>query len=268
MAQINFNRGAVNPTQCISDGWQIIKNDYLMYLGIAFVAYLLTGCVPILNLFLIGPVTGGVFYCLLRRMRGEYVSFGDMFKGFEKFVPLMLIGLIQAIPGIIIQIVQLTTDVARLFIENRGNTNGSVFLQSSGAGEAALAGGIIIFAIIFAIVALIIGIAWAVSFFFAFPLIIEHNLGVVEAITTSARAGWSNFGGLLLLIILEGLLALVGVLALCVGVFFVLPVIYAANAVAYRQVFPVSETFAPSAPPPPTDYGTDYGRPTSYTGAA
>lgn len=267
MAQINFNSGAVNPVQCISDGWQIIKNDYLMYFGIAFVAYLLTGCIPIVNLFLIGPVTGGVFYCLLRRMRGEYVSFGDMFKGFDKFVPLMLVGLIQAIPGIIIQIVQLSTDVARIFIQNRGSRNGSIFLQSSGTGEAALAG-IIIFAIVFFVVAIVIGIAWAISFFFAFPLIIEHNLGVVEAITTSARAGWSNFFGLLLLIILEGLIVIAGALALCIGIFFVLPILYAANAVAYRQVFPVSETFAPSAPPPPTDYGTDYGRPTSYTGAA
>lgn len=267
MAQINFNRGAVNPVQCISDGWQIIKNDYLMYFGIAFVAYLLTGCIPIVNLFLVGPVTGGVFYCLLRRMRGEYVSFGDMFKGFDKFVPLMLVGLIQAIPGIIIQIVQMTTDVARIFIENRGR-NGSIFLQSSGASEAAFAGGILIFALVFGVIAIIVGFAWAISFYFAFPLIIEHNLGVVEAITTSARAGWSNFGGLLLLIILEILLAIAGVFALCIGVFFVLPIIYAANAVAYRQVFPVSEMFAPNAPPPPTDYGTDYGRPTNYREAA
>lgn len=139
MAQINFKRGAIKPSQCIADGWQIIKNDYGMYFGIVLVASLLTGCIPILNLFLIGPVMGGVFYCFLRRMRGEYVSFGDMFKGFDKFVPLMLVGLIQSIPGVIVQILQTTTDLAQTFINNRGANNGSVFFQSSGAGEAALA---------------------------------------------------------------------------------------------------------------------------------
>ena len=51
--------------------------------------------------FIIGPILGGVYYVVLRDMRGEPVDFGMMFKGFDKFVPLMVIGLIQAIPEII-----------------------------------------------------------------------------------------------------------------------------------------------------------------------
>ena len=38
------------------------------------------------------PAMAGMYYVMLRNMRGESVEFGMMFKGFEKFVPLMVIG--------------------------------------------------------------------------------------------------------------------------------------------------------------------------------
>ena len=61
-----------------------------------------------------------------------------------------------------------------------------------------------------------------------------------------------------MLFIFEFLLALAGVLALCIGIFFVIPIIYAANAFAYRQVFPWVRDNFNMAPPPPTAYG-DFG---------
>jgi hypothetical protein len=40
---------------------------------------------------------------------------------------------------------------------------------------------------------------------------------------------------------------------------FVIPIIYAANAFAYRQVFPNFEPNFQTAPPPPNVYGGNYG---------
>ena len=92
-------------------------------------------------------------------------------------------------------------------------------------------------------------------FFFAIPLILERDLGVFDAIKFSAKAAFSNLGGLIVLMILGGLVGILGVLALCLGIFVAIPVIYAANAFAYRQVFPLIEQNFNLAPPPPTEYG-------------
>ena len=104
MTNIQFQRGAVDASTAISSAWEMIKGNYGLYLGVAVVAMVLTGCIPCLNIFLIGPVMGGVYFFALRAMRNEPIEFGMMFKGFEKFVPLMVIGLIQSIPGIIGQV--------------------------------------------------------------------------------------------------------------------------------------------------------------------
>jgi len=88
----------------------------------------------------------------------------------------------------------------------------------------------------------------------------EHDLGPVDAMKLSAKAATSNVGGLVVLFIFESLVALLGFLMLCVGLFFVMPIIYAANAFAYRQVFPLIEQNFQITPPAPTIYGSSYGR--------
>lgn len=261
MTHIPFNRGAISPTQCISGGWDLIKGDYGMFLGIALVAMLIAGCIPCLNIFLAGPVMAGVFYCLLTRMSGQYVSFGMMFKGFDKFVPSMVVGLIQAIPEMIQFGVRMTTDVgAEILKQSQRGGRGDVFFAARDT-EIALAGGLMIFIIVVVLVLTVLSIALRITFFFVYPLIMEYNLGALDAIKVSARAGWSNALGIFLLMILEGLVAIAGVLALCVGVFLVMPVIHAANAVAYRQVFPPPSGFNPTTPPPPNTFGAQYGNP-------
>ena len=113
-----------------------------------------------------------------------------------------------------------------------------------------------------ALILIIVGLALRISFFFVYPLIMEYDLGALDAIKMSARAGWSNFGGIFVLIILQALVGLLGFLALCIGVFFVLPIIHASNAIAYRQVFPPpSAGFNSAAPPSPETFGAQYGNP-------
>ena len=95
---------------------------------------------------------------------------------------------------------------------------------------------------------------------FAIPLVLEHDLGVVDALLTSIKAAGSNLGGLILLIVFEILVVILGLIALCVGVFVAMPVVYAANVIAYRYVFPyVRPRDFNTAPPPPTAYGGTYG---------
>ena len=46
---------------------------------------------------------------------------------------------------------------------------------------------------------MIISILLFITFFCAYPLLAEHDLGAIETIILSAKAGWSNFFSLLLL---------------------------------------------------------------------
>lgn len=262
MTNLQFQSSAIDAGGCISNAWEMLKQNYGMFLGIGLLAMLLTGCIPCLNIFLAGPVMGGVYYVVLRNMRREPVDFGMMFKGFEKFVPLMVIGLIQAIPGIIFQVLRLTIDLGRLGLTGGGKgRNGDLqFFQSSSFPDFAISGGLAALLIILTLVFLVFSIIWGSAFFFAVPLAMEHDLAPIDAIKLSARAAMANIGGLIVFFIFAGLIGLVGVMAICFGFFFVsLPLIFIANAFAYRQVFPLIEQNLNFSPPPPNAYGSNFG---------
>ena len=121
-----------------------------------------------------------------------------------------------------------------------------------------LASGLLVIVAIVALVLIVFGIAWRVLLFFAIPLALERDIGPVEAMKLSAKAAMSNVGGLIVLFIFEFMIALLGILALCIGIFFVIPIIYAANAFAYRQVFPLIEQHFNMSPPPPNAYGSNF----------
>ena len=104
------------------------------------------------------------------------------------------------------------------------------FFQSD-AGAAA-AGGVTLLMGIVILGFGLLGIAWNLAFSFAIPLIVEHDLGVGDALKTSINAAVENVGGLLLLLLIECGVMILGMLAFCLGVFVAIPVIYAANVFA------------------------------------
>lgn len=256
MINTQYLKGAIDASGCLSNAWEMIKPNYWLFFGISLLAYVLIACIPCLNVFLMGPVMGGVYYTAFRAMRREPVDFGMMFKGFEKFVPLMVVGLIQAIPSIIYQGVDISFRVGNVGLSSilRGRTG-------SGDGDIAIAGGFLALIIVVSVVLMIFAIVWGITFAFAIPIMVENDFGPMEALKLSARASWSNVGGIIVLAILSFLVAFVGVLALCVGILFVLPVIWVAWAFAYRQVFP---DLGPPAyrydPPSPDAYQGNFGQ--------
>jgi hypothetical protein len=252
MNNVQYVGGAINPGDCIGGAWALVTRRFGLYIGIGLITLLLIGCVPVVGSILFGPVMGGFYYLVLRDARDEPVEFGMLFKGFEKFVPLMLAGLVQTAPSILATILQYTANFARIAGEAAGGGDPN-FYQTP--GHAALAGISLGLVILVAVLG-IFGAIWSVALSFAIPLILEHDLSVVDALLTSAKAAFKNAGGLIVLIILEALVGILGVIALCVGIFVAIPVIYAANVLAYRMVFPYFERpDINTAPPPPTAYG-------------
>lgn len=255
MNNIQHVSGAISAGDCVSGAWNLVTRRFWLYIGLGLITILLISCVPIVNFFLIGPILGGFYYLVLRDMRDEPVDFGMLFKGFDKFVPLMVVGLIQAAPSIVFTIIQYTVDLAR--IAAGVGSGGDVFQFQSGSGVLA---GLSMAVVLVGVVLFFFGIAWHLAFMFAIPLVLEHGLDIGDALLTSLKAAGSNVGGLILLLILQILISILGVMALCVGIFVAIPVLYAANAFAYRMVFPYfDKPNFNTAPPPPTEYGGTYG---------
>lgn len=253
-----FQPGGIDAGSAVSSAWEMVKLKYGMYLGVSLITLVLTGCIPCLNLFLIGPILGGIAFLVLRDQRGEPVEFGMMFKGFEKFVPLMVIGLLQAIPGIIMQIIQYGVRFAEIGLNGGRNGRPYDFYMASDATPL-IAGGMLIVVVIVSLVLVVFSLVWWMCFFFAIPLAMEHDLGPMDAIKLSAKAAMGNIGGLIVTLIFSILVMLLGMVMLCIGMFLVsMPIIYVMNVLVYRMVFPDARGPVNMAPPPPSAYGS-YG---------
>lgn len=240
-----FRRGVVRPYQCLSEGFQRIKGQYWLFFGITVVGMLILS-VPFVNLFLAGPIMCGIYYCLIRYFRGRSVKFEMLFKGFDDFAQGLIATLIIVGVTLAIFIPLYVLFFVGIFASMPKPAPGGP------AGPPPAPGGrffATIGAFYFAILALVVVLQ--VFFFFVYQLIADRKLTAVQAIGTSVRAGMGNFGGLLGLVLLIFLLNLAGSLACCVGQLFVIPIHYAAYAVAYRHVFEL-ET---EEPPPVQDYG-------------
>lgn len=261
MENIEFRKGAVDAANCISEGWNLIKPNYGLFIGMGVVYLLIVviaGNIPyaggIINIIVSGALTCGIYIAILAQRRGDGVPFSLMFEGFSRIVPTTLVTLIATIPwlifglviGLIVTLPNMTPGAG-----NPAEIIAAIFNRA-----------FLIPLILTYTVVLLISIVFSLLLIFALPLIAERNLGIGDALKLSFGAALNNVGGLIALLIFEFLLSIAGVLLCFVGIIFVLPVIFAANIVAYKSVFPDS-TPSPfnNEPPRPDQYGGTYGTP-------
>jgi uncharacterized membrane protein len=237
----DFRAGAIKPVDCIKEGWALIKDQYWLFFGISLVGILVGGVVPII---LLGPMMVGIFMCLLQRLRGEPVEFGTLFKGFDLFVPGLIVAVIKIVPVLIV-IVPYYIIMVSVMMANMPRGGGPP--EDPSAFIASMLGTEIVFGVVVMVVSLVVELL----FMFAFPLVADRKMSGMDAIKLSLKAAKANFGGILGLLLLNFAFSMLGVLCCFIGVYFYIPVTFASYAVAYRRVFPeVPETFI-SPPPPP-----------------
>ena len=180
----------------------------------------------------------GTFYCYLRKVDGNPISFDDLWKGMQWFLPGLIVMLIIAVPMLIVFTI-IYVPVLMAATMRTLSPDGVMTVFAS-----ALAIDLVFVVVMVCVHTLLI---------FSFPLIVDKNLGAFKAMTTSARAVFKNFGGVGGLIGVNFLLCLAGYAAFCVGIYFVIPILIATNVVAYRRVFPGGNTNR--FDPPPVVYG-------------
>jgi len=239
--EIEFKRNAVQPIECIKAGWELIRSQYWLFVGITVVGIIIGSVVPLG--ILMGPMMCGIYLALFQTRRGQPIEFGVLFKGFDYFGDAVIATLLHMIPLVIV--------IAPAYILYIVGMFGMMATAQNGEpNPGALLGFFGVFAVVWLVIMVLL-IVLSVVFAFAYPLIVDRRLKGFDAVKLSIRAGFANFWRLLGMMFLTGLLTFVGVLFCYVGAFFVMPIGIAAIAAAYEQVFGLSEVQSNLPPPPP-----------------
>jgi uncharacterized membrane protein len=241
--QVEFKRNAVQPVECVKAGWELIKSQYWLFVGMTVVGVLIGSVVPLG--ILMGPMMCGIYLALFKTRRGQPIEFGLLFKGFDYFGDAVIATLLHMIPVIVIFVPSYILFYVGMFATIAASS------QSGEPNPAALLGFLGFFAI-FWLVFMVVLIVLSVIFVFAYPLIVDRRLSGLNAVKLSIRAAMANFWRLLGMLLLTGLLTFVGVLFCYVGAFLVMPISFAAIATAYEQVFGLGDVQPNLPPPPPT----------------
>ncbi|HEY5883269.1 MAG TPA: hypothetical protein VIT88_01200 [Pyrinomonadaceae bacterium] len=241
MDSIEFRRGVVEPTQCIREGYDLIKDQYWLFVGMAAIGVLIGNAVPFG--ILMGPMMVGLYMALFRKRRGEPVEFGILFKGFDSFGDSVIATLLHVIPIAVI----LVPAYIIFYV-------GFILAMQTGGGEPDPSAmiGLFAFFFVFWVIAILVIMVISIIFTFAYPLIADRKLSGIDAVKLSIRAALANFWRLLLLSLLNGLMIVGGMLLCYVGIFLVLPITFGALAMAYERVFGLGQVHSNLPPPPPT----------------
>jgi hypothetical protein len=237
MTNTEFRTGVIKPVECVKEGFERIKKDYWLLFAVALVGGLISG----FTMYILGgAMICGILLAYLKAIDGKPVAFDDLWKGMNFFGPGLLVLLIMIVPAFAYYIFAYITIVGAV-------------LGGAQAGEAGLIGAFVVVGLI-DLVVLIAMICFHTLLTFALPLIVDRNLPAFDAIKLSAKAVWANVGGIAGLVLVNFGLMMLGYVAFCIGLYFVIPVMIAGNVAAYRRVCPSLETRPNFNPPPPDAY--------------
>ena len=222
--------------QCIAGGWELLKNNFgLVFGGVAVFMLVqfglgMLGQIPFLGILIslgsivvTGPLTGGLYYFLLKVIRRQPAEIGDIFAGFRLAFGQLLLGYIvmavltglAALPGIAIAAVPIIMMVRHETVE---------------VVPALLA---VLGFIVMAVPAIYLGISWM----FSLPLIIDKQMEFWPAMGASRKMVGKHWWLVLGLVVVCGLVNVAGFLACCVGIFISLPIVFGAMMYAYETIF-------------------------------
>lgn len=238
MNNVGFRTGVIKPVEAYKEAWGLIKDQYWLILGITVVGLLIGSAVPVV---LIGPMMCGIYLVLLKKLEGKRIEFSELFKGFDYFLPSLVLSIIIMAP-VFVMIAGIYAPMIAFALAGPRMSEEELF---------AFIAGTIAVELIFAVFM----VCLHTLLMFAFPLLVDRNLSAVQAIKLSARAVWKNLSGVAGLFLVGFVAAIAGYLVLCIGVYFVIPLIFMAQLVAYRKIFPAPAN--PELDPPPPVYYRD-----------
>ncbi|CAN5656739.1 hypothetical protein BH20ACI4_BH20ACI4_03480 [soil metagenome] len=300
---MEYQSGAVSPVGSISEGWNIIKDNYWLFFGMTLVAIviliiaaLILGLVNNLITFAVATAFGiaaqgtgdvgqvsaaivpqlismvisiftniivltisgalfcGIYSALSRQANTNTAEFGDLFSGFQKIMPCLIVAVIMSIVQFAISLVFLIGGAA-LGV----SAIGAGMLTRDGQLNPAIFGSLFLVILVVVVLYIVVNLIISTLTAFVYPLIAERNLSGGEAVLLSIKGGLSNIFGMILLFILLFLMSIGGALLCLVGVFFVAPIMSASIFAAFRSVFGKPQDNRQYTPPAPPVFGQQPG---------
>jgi uncharacterized membrane protein len=88
----------VNIGRWLSEGWDLVNRDlgFFVVLTLVFIIISVVAGSTVLGMVVVGPLQAGYFYILFQKLQGKPVNIGDISRGFDVFVPAMLMGILVA----------------------------------------------------------------------------------------------------------------------------------------------------------------------------
>jgi hypothetical protein len=225
---VEFQRTQIHPVECLKASKDLLGDQYWLFLGITIVGLLVASAAPLG--ILMGPMMCGMYLCYFRRMRGESVDFGMLFKGFDYFMESLLATLILVGVSMVLMV--------PVFCLMFGGFMGLAAMADHGRNSEPPM--LALFGImgLFFVVSMVLSLVVTVLFAFTYPLILDRGLKAWPAVCTSCRAAWANFGGMLGLVCLLFVISFLGSLCCYIPALLFMPFYIGTLAIVYRQVFP------------------------------
>ena len=221
----------------LARAWATVGANFWPCVGVTLLVYLammVSQQIPCIGFFasfvMTGPLFGGLYLYFLRQLRGQPAVLADAFSGFNKphFGRLALTSTVVTLITIAVMAVLIGPGVA---------LNWSAIQEKSSTPPI----GFIVWCLVAVLPLMYLSVAWL----FSYALVIDRGLEFWPAMQLSRKVVNMNLGGWFLFILVLGLLSMAGVLALCVGIFVVLPVSMCSLMVIYEDIFSPRSTPAP-----------------------
>lgn len=219
-----FRTGVIAPVETLKEAWSLVKSDYPLLFVISIVGVLLASVIPVI---LTGPFVCGIYLCFLDKYDGRELKLERLFKGFQFFGPSIVVILAIMLPlMVVIGVVYLPLLMAAMQGVEMTEQELWRFIAITLATEA---------------VAAFVMVCFHTLLFFAVPLVVDRRMSGFAAIKLSVISVWGNLSGIVGLMAVGMAVSIGGYLMLCVGIYFVMPILIAMSVVAYRKVFPAAE---------------------------
>lgn len=224
LVQEVLQRGVkVEVGSCISRAWEIVKANLWLSIGTTLLVMFcmqVTGIVPFIGacigLILNGPLMGGLYGFYLKLIRGETAEVGDGFSGFKRFGPLAGVFILMVI---LIYLPLIPCGIYAVATKQFDQSLPDVITIVLGA------------------VGILGAMYLGLAFMYAVPLVADLEISPWKALQVSRRVVTRRFFGFFALGFACGCIMILGLLALCVGIFVAMPVAYTAFMVAYEDNF-------------------------------
>ena len=228
----------MSASDVLSRSWQTVKKNLWPCIGTTLLVYFTMmaaqQCLSLIGTCLVmGPCFGGLYYYFIKQLRGEPAILGDAFLGFKKphWGQLALCSTVQLLITAVLGAILIGPAFFIFPPKFLGNGSGAA-RAFSGFVWFDFSPPLLAWCFVAAIPIMYLTMSWMLSYAFIF----DKGLRFWPAMELSRKLVNMRLGGWIVLMLVNALLACAGIMALCVGVIFVLPVTLCAFMVVYEDI--------------------------------